>query len=821
MDGFSDVLKRATEEINSTKDQAGTFVLLTGESGIGKSYLANALMQRIREHSHIVMVRGLPTESSSYSVLFDGVINSISKANLFENRLKETLLKYANTIPGFKKYIPEDFIEGDVKTQSKILTQSGISEDISISRKIINLLKVISGNKKIVICCDDLQWVDLETWRFFSEVVSSVSTSSISLVLIYNDKVPTWVDRICYIPILDHWHSKKNEPRHLILDANRWKKEDLPELSGSILNSTIEISEVNLDTLFKYTSGIPRLVRETLYLLIDKNLIVAGINGYQAIKTWNEKDIHDDLKKSIETNLVNLYRKVPESQSILELASVFGQEFRDIELDGVLRINNSKDVLSRIESDSEYIRYIFSDRHWMFDHSLIYYSIYNSLGKDVQTLHKSVGDYLSSLEVNAPLTIAHHYEIAGCIKESILFRFLEAKKLFDESLFGPSLYQLDKLIPLLFLHKVHVSNDIIEKANLLKSKCLYYLCRYNDAIEHLEKCLHDEAEPISVAYINRWIGKCYLNLDTSDSFVKSINKLNSAARVFSEKKLLLEQGETYADLVIAYAHNNQFKEAKEKFLDAEEIFSELGNIEGHCRLQRKNILFFDSELSASIQLSISDTFRTLNMPHERIMALNNGATKLLYLNRLCEAKDILITAREESAMIDNFGSVHIYNNLALIAIINGDYEKARGYLGVCGKFNTRNVEQFIISVNHSVANFLLSPSKDSLHAIECSIRRAESIGEKVLIMPTKLNLVWGLLILDELKRASEYLDTIPLLDDSYSDYEYKNNKLLLLKELVNSSRSGLSLLPKITQVDSDNNHSNTLFSLIDLQFWSD
>ena len=827
MENFEQIIRQFDLSLKEVRVGKGKGVGILGNSGIGKTYAAELFFSE-NEDIFLFSMKGLPIAQSAYTSLYDGIYGAIEKSEIRKETLLNLLKKYTRLLPGFGKYIAPLFDISAREGLADIISKSGLAVGLSPAPHIIRFISEIANHKPVVFFCDDSQWIDPESWSCVAYIAENLPRIPWLVILIFNDRVETWTTPIFErLGVIDRWRLKAADIGWTVFSAQPWCPLKLPMLCERILEKPCQLSAEHFSELYRLSGGIPLYLRSILDFLKENAYLELKENRYWPTRDWDKLDIGSNLHDSIVLRLKQVYHEIPNSREPLEVASVMGSPFIDKTIDALLNICNSFQLLSDIEKRSLLVQYFLEKRYWVFQHNQVRNVIYKSLGNELsQSLHQKVGEYLENSEPENHLTIAYHFEMAKEWRKEVEHRIRETENLINQSLFNSALLLTNQIEERLSTNLLLFSAEEQATVNLLRGKCLFHLVKYYEAISMLSRIDVSQCSPIVSGAIYRWLGRCYMKLNSQEDFERSLSYLNDAVTILARENMQSELGPVYSDLVVTLAHLNRFTEAESAFKKAEGAFSKAKDIVGMARLQRRNVIFMESTLSAPILLQVANTFKTLNIPHEHVMALNNAATEYLYLDEYNKACQLLETALEESTEIGDFGQVYLYNNLCLASFMLNDLKKARQSIDLARDCRQREVEQLIVDINETV---LIGNSQGivvALPMIERVFKNAMQVGELAYITPASINLAWAYLNIGAPEKALEKLDlVIPEKQMSNSAYtichwfrlKERCYQVLQQDELLASFRKSYSRSCNI----ASRKYNLTDFCFVDMQFWGD
>lgn len=797
-----------------------TKVVIEGESGIGKSFLIDRF---IRDNDmFVVKIAGHPLSHSPYTALNQSLIDLISNKAFTKDFLKKAIHELVYMMPKFGIYLKRI---NDIDIKADVLKQNGITLDRPNIPGIIRLIEKISGNKPICLYCDNIQWLEKESLEAVLEILITQTEQKWYNILAYTSNAENMPltheeikSKLSYIKKHGHFY-------HFTI--SRWKQKDMAIICSYILNGKCDFSNEQYSILYQYTQGVTLYIKTVLDVLILKNIIEYKDSIWLSKKDWNAKIILDILKNSVLEKIKNVYRNLPKSKQILEVASVLGEFFSEEQINSIFEINDCFQVLNEVEKQFQLIQHIIQDDFWKFDHYLIQNCIYHSIGK-VKDLHLRIASCLEKKDNSDYGQVALHYKLAGNILKYNENKIREIKQLLDLGCYSAALNIVEGFEEDLLCFRLL---DAHEKKSFifLKARCLFHSKHYEKSISTLTQIL-DENESVNnkkTADCLKWLGKTYLKLATQQAFVTGINYLIKAQEFYSAHSLNSDLGYIYMDLTVAYAHINQLEKAREAYEKAETYFNAAKDQIGMLRLQRRNVILMENKVSAPIIEQSANVFETLDLLHEMIMSLNNAATQYIFLQNNDKSQELLERCIVASSERGGFGLAYIYNNLGVLNCYRKEYEKAKIFFDLAGKENPREVEKLIIRINESTL-IARNSRKKAIPLLLEICDKAHQIGEDEYIIPAAINLSKQYFKIGDYFSAQKILlkmeDKIYKIRSYYKSYTWYN----LLEKCCLKTHS-ISLFQEIkdkhsNKIQSTNSIQPFLYDnyiLLTMQFWSE
>ncbi|MCC8144681.1 MAG: hypothetical protein LUD02_05515 [Tannerellaceae bacterium] len=183
-------------------------------------------------------------------------------------------------------------------------------------------------------------------------------------------------------------------------------------------------------------------------------------------------------------------------------------------------------------------------------------------------------------------------------------------------------------------------DNIYTTYKLLKGKLLFHNRRYRGTATYFSLYLPLETlgmpQPCETDFeadCYHWRGKARIKLDTREEFQKGLADLNKAKIFYNDKGDMDSVNEINSHLVVAYAHINEYEQAKVCYEQAEAYFLKTNkdDLKGN-KLLRRCVLFFEHANSARILKTSGTTLKNRGYLAEAIMSYNNSATEHMFIH---------------------------------------------------------------------------------------------------------------------------------------------------------------------------------------------
>ena len=576
-------------------------VLISGEAGVGKSRLVEELLGDARVYDFLSLKSAGREEGGQlYGALIDAFQGM---ANLM------------GRMP--------DPVETD---------------KFSVMEHWLQLLKRLRRQKPIVLCLEDIQWLDELSLEFLQYVLRDPEPCPLLLCLTCR-----WSNLDPLSEEIQKFIHSNEFAGVTQIQLENLPREEVGYLAASMLGERSIPSDA-LQSLFRETGGQPLFVVEAVRALVNADVVQQNVSGHWQWGEFPETLLSNDISEV-------LYRRVaalPDVQRrVLEYACVFLNDFSfellaaiwrgdELELLDVLDDLIAEGLLTARGEDEE--RYRFSQdlcRHAIYDHM-----------QDVRRrlLHREIGNALEKMDDAEELTeeLADHFAAAEEREKAVKYLRLSGKKALKKHAYRQALRRFKAV-------RDWTADDAFES----QADAIDFLCDYADALRNCSQHngaleLLDEAKTLSPddrndlkARILNSKGGIYIVLQHREIAEKYMLK---ALRLYRELDDL--GGEIHVLGILAYLYDvsGRHEEAIAYMRREIEKYAALGEAQNKAIVQGRSGLIalvgFRFQTAKAYLEATVKTSQQLGLEHHRIRALNLLQRIYFYLGDLDYAETV-------------------------------------------------------------------------------------------------------------------------------------------------------------------------------------
>ncbi len=391
----------------------GQVVLLSGEPGIGKSRLVQALKEQVMaEGAARIELRCSPYHQNS---AFYPLIEHLQRLLQFQReespqakleRLQQRLARYrfpqADTLPLLAALLSLPHPNG-----APPLTFSPQKQKQKTQEALVAWIMEEAGQTAVYCAWEDLHWADPSTLEVLTLLLDQVPTTRLLVLLTFRpDFSPPWRPR-----------------SHLTqLTLNRLGRPQVEAMVEQVSGNKALPAEV-VQQIVRKTDGVPLFVEELTKMVLESGLLKKIDGHYELSGPLPPLAIPTTLQDSL---MARLDRLAP-VREIAQLGATLGREFSYELIQAISPLDEAtlqEGLRQLVEAELVYQRGVPPQATYLFKHALIQDAAYQSLLKNKrQQYHQQIAQVLAARFAETvetqPELLAYHYTEAGLKEQAI------------------------------------------------------------------------------------------------------------------------------------------------------------------------------------------------------------------------------------------------------------------------------------------------------------------------------------------------------------------------------------------------------------------
>jgi class 3 adenylate cyclase/tetratricopeptide (TPR) repeat protein len=421
----------------------GCVVLISGEPGIGKSRLAEAMEKRLGTEPH-TRVRFFCSPYHQDSALYPAVAQmeraaGFRRQDTADQRLTklEALLAQATNDVGGVAPLFADLLSIPTGERYPALTLTPQKRKEKTLQALVAQAEGLAVRQPVLMIFEDVHWSDPSTRELLDLLIERVTTVRLLVIITFRPEFsPPWVGR----------------PQVTLLTLNRLPPRQRAVMISRMIGGKALPREI-ADQIVERTDGVPLFIEELTKAVIESG-VVADVGGrYTTTGTVPSLAIPTSLHASL---LARLDRLAP-TREIAQIGATLGRSFSHELISAVASISQPllDDALDQlVRAELMFRRGTPPEAEYTFKHALVQDAAYSTLLRSRrQQLHGRIAATLESrfpeMTAAQPQLMAQHCAEASMIEKAINYWLKAGQQALARSAMTEAVSQLQKGLALL------------------------------------------------------------------------------------------------------------------------------------------------------------------------------------------------------------------------------------------------------------------------------------------------------------------------------------------------------------------------------------
>jgi class 3 adenylate cyclase len=421
----------------------GRLVLVYGEPGIGKSRLAFALQEEIKQDPHhCLRLQCSPHRSQT---AFYPVINQLEHAaglsagdsDAAKLDKLEALLAPSSQNMARDTALFAELLSIPCQTGSSVLSISPQRRKELLLEQLVGQIAGLAAEKPVLIVLEDAHWIDPTTQELFDIMVERIRTLPVLLIITYRPEfTPPWL----------------GQSHVTVLTLNRLGRRDNIAVIRQVAKGK-DFPPVLLEQIVVRTDGVPLFIEEMTKSVLESDILREENGSYVLAESLPPLAVPTTLQASLVARLDRL----ASLRAVVQAGAAFGREFAYTSIRAVCDLGDAElEPLLRQLVASELVHQRGAVPHavYTFKHALVQDAAYGTMLKSQRVaIHARIVEtferqFPEMLERN-PDVLAYHCSEAGAFGKAIDYWLKSTRMSLDRSAGIEAEAQLEKAVALL------------------------------------------------------------------------------------------------------------------------------------------------------------------------------------------------------------------------------------------------------------------------------------------------------------------------------------------------------------------------------------
>ena len=440
--GRSEEIELLLRRWEQAKDGDGSAVLISGEPGIGKSRIAQTILERLANDPHI-RLRYFCSPHHQDSALYPS-ITQLERAAGFrredtdEQRLSKLETVLAQATNDLREVVPlmADLLSIPTGDRYPPLHLSPQKRKEKILQALLAQLEGLAARQPVLMVFEDIHWSDPTTRESLDLLIDRLPGLRVLVILTFRPEfAPPWIGR----------------PQVTLISLNRLPPRQRAEMIAYVTGGKALPKEI-ADQIVDRTDGVPLFIEELTKTVLESGIVTETAAGYATTGPVAALAIPTSLHASL---LARLDRLAP-TREVAQIGAALGRQFTHELISAVALMPQQKvdEALAQLAAaELIFRRGTPPDAEYTFKHALVQDAAYSTLlrsqrrqlhGRIAATIERQFPDIVAG----QPEVLARHCTEAGLSEAAISWWRRAGELALRRSAFAEAIAHFDKAIGL-------------------------------------------------------------------------------------------------------------------------------------------------------------------------------------------------------------------------------------------------------------------------------------------------------------------------------------------------------------------------------------
>jgi class 3 adenylate cyclase/predicted ATPase len=411
--GRSEEIELLLRRWEQAKDGDGSAVLISGEPGIGKSRVAQTILERLTNDPHI-RLRYFCSPHHQDSALYPS-ITQLERAAGFrredtdEQRLSKLETVLAQATNDLREVVPlmADLLSIPTGDRHPPLNLSPQKRKEKILQAQLAQVEGLAARQPVLMVFEDIHWSDPTTRESLDLLVDRLPNLRVLAILTFRPEfAPPWIGR----------------PHVTLITLNRLPPRQRAEMIAYVMGGKALPKEI-ADQIIDRTDGVPLFIEELTKTVVESGIVTETAAGYATTGSVAPLAIPTSLHASL---LARLDRLAP-TREVAQIGAALGRSFSHELISAVATMPQQQvddSLLQLVRAELVFQRGMPPDAEYTFKHALVQDAAYSTLLRSRrQQLHGLISATLerefSEIVQTQPEVIARHCTEANLVEKAV------------------------------------------------------------------------------------------------------------------------------------------------------------------------------------------------------------------------------------------------------------------------------------------------------------------------------------------------------------------------------------------------------------------